>query len=143
MDLLLVSHKGIASGVKETAGMIVGEMADDIAVIELTAEQGVEHFTQELEAYLLNWLTEGKVGIIFADLMGGTPYNRAEMMLAKHELKEQCKVVSGMNVCMVIDALEREIDQWDMQVLQEIMQVGQQGIGCMDLLSASDDGTDE
>lgn len=141
MNLLLVSHKGIASGVKDSARMIVGEMADDIAVIELTAEHGIDSFAQSLEEYLLGWLTEGKTGVIFADLMGGTPYNRAEMILAKHGLKAQCKVISGMNLPMVLDALDRDFDQWSMDELADIIAVGQESIGCMELRGASDDQT--
>ena len=75
MELLLVSHRGIASGMKAAVQMVMGAAADQITAMELTEDEGIESFGKKLEEYLLSWLTEGKKGLIFADLKGGTPYN--------------------------------------------------------------------
>ena len=87
MKMLLISHQGAASGMKTAASLIAGDMADGIDTIELTAEAGIESFTEELDTYLKAWKETGKTGVIFADLKGGTPYNKAEILLAHYGMK--------------------------------------------------------
>ena len=41
---------------------------------------------------------------------GGTPYNQAELLLAKHGLKDRAKVISGMNLPMVVDVVLSDMD---------------------------------
>lgn len=141
MELLLVSHKGVASGLKNTAGMVVGEMADNISVVELTAEDGVESFAKNLENFILNWLSDGKTAVIFADLMGGTPFNQTERILLQHNLKNKAKVIAGMNLPMILEALSKEISVWTVDDLNELIEIGREGISCMELQvsSGSDD----
>lgn len=143
MELLLVSHKGVASGIKTAAAMIVGDEAESIQVIELTAEDGIDAFTEQLEKYLTQWLGDGKKGLVLADLKGGTPYNRAEMLLSQHNFKEQAKVISGMNLPMVLDVLFQDIEEWSEEELQGILATGRDGINCLDLAGQQDDGEDE
>ena len=69
MELLLVSHRGIATGMKSAVAMVMGPVADQITTMELTEEEGIERFAERLEEYLTSWLTEGKKGLIFADLI--------------------------------------------------------------------------
>lgn len=143
MELLLVSHKGIASGIKTAAAMTIGDVADSIQVIELTAEDGIDVFTEQLDACLLSWLKDGRKGLILADLKGGTPYNRAEMLLSQHNFKEQAKVISGMNFPLVLDVLFRDVEEWKESDLQEMITTGRDGIDCLDLAGQQDDGEDE
>ena len=91
MKLLLISHQGAASGMKTAAKLIAGDMADAIDTIELTAEAGIEAFTQELDAYLKGWQNAEEPAVIFADLKGGTPYNKAEILLAQYGMKDRVK----------------------------------------------------
>lgn len=133
MELLLVSHRGIASGMKSAIAMVMGGAADQITAMELTEEEGIERFSKRLEGYLLSWLTEGKKGLVFADLRGGTPYNQAELLLSKHGLKARAKVVSGMNLPMVVDAAIRELDGYGDDALAGLIQTARDGIMCLDL----------
>lgn len=71
MNILIVSHHGVASGMQQAAQMIVGDVSK-IHVIELT-EEGVDVFANKLETYLKEWLSEN-TGIVLADLKGGTPF---------------------------------------------------------------------
>lgn len=142
MELLLVSHRGIATGMKAAVNMVLSSAADQITAIELTEEEGIDGFGRRLEDYLLSWLAEGKKGLVFADLRGGTPYNQSELLLAKHSLKGQAKVISGMNLPMIIDALFKDVDLGNPAELAEIVAAAKDGIVCMDLAeqaSCSDD----
>lgn len=58
MELLLVSHRGIATGMKEAVTMVMGEAARQITALELTEDQGIESFGRGLEEHILSWLRE-------------------------------------------------------------------------------------
>lgn len=143
MEILLISHDGAASGMKRAAKLIAGDAADAIHTIELTAEAGVEAFTQELKSDLVQRFSDGRMGVIFADLMGGTPFNRAEMLLSEYGWKDRIKVISGLNLSMVLTCLFEDITEWTQDMIQEITAAGKDGIGCMDLLSSEEDSEDE
>lgn len=143
MELLLVSHRGIASGMESAVRMVMGPAADMIHVLELTEEEGIQNFGVRLEAYLTEWLTEGKKGLIFADLKGGTPYNQSELLLVKHGLKDRAKVISGMNLPMIVDALFKDVDLSSRQELSEVIAAARDGISCLDLEVQADGSNDE
>lgn len=143
MELLLVSHRGIATGMKEAVAMVMGEAASQITALELTEEQGIDHFGRHLEEYILSWLKEGKKGMILADLRGGTPYNQAEMILARHNLKHQAKVISGMNLPMIVDALFKDFDLDELDGIRSVAAAARDGIVCMDLDIQTDGSDDE
>ena len=127
MKMLLISHQGAASGMKTAASLIAGDMADGIDTIELTAEAGIESFTEEMDTYLKAWKETGKTGVL----------------LAHYGMKEQIKVISGMNLTMVVECLFQEISQWSQETLQEILAAGREGIDCIELSAASTESEDE
>ena len=134
MEILLVSHKGIASGMKSAMKMIIGEESQELKILELTEEEGIEIFSKNLEECITNWLLdENKKGIIFADLNGGSPYNQIEGILQKHNLKSRVKVIAGMNLSIIIDALFKDIDVNNLDEISEIIKAGREAILCMDL----------
>ena len=134
MEILLVSHKGIASGMKSAMKMIIGEESQELKILELTEEEGIEIFSKNLEECITNWLSdENKKGIIFADLNGGAPYNQIEGILQKHNLKSRVKVIAGMNLSIIIDALFKDIDVNNLDEISEIIKAGREAILCMDL----------
>ena len=98
MNILIVSHQGVASGIASAAQMIVGDISQ-IHTIELT-EAGVDVFADELENYLKEWLSKD-TGIVLADLKGGTPFNTASRFSFKNE---NVAVMYGMNLPLVITA---------------------------------------
>lgn len=143
MELLLVSHKGIASGMKSAVQMVMGDLADKIRVLELTEEEGISRFGERLEETLVSWLTEGKKGLVFADLKGGTPYNQAELLLTKHGLKSRAKVISGLNLPMVVEALLGEIDVCSTAELLRLVQAARDSVACLELEAQASDLEDE
>lgn len=143
MELLLVSHRGIATGMKSAINMVMGALADQITTMELTEEEGIEQFAARLEEYICSWLTEGKKGLIFADLRGGTPYNRAELILSSHGLKDRAKVLSGMNLPMVVDAVLRDMDVCNLDEVAGMVQAARDGIVCLELEAQATGSDDE
>ena len=143
MELLLVSHQGIATGMKSAVSMVLGDAANQISTLELTQEEGITQFSERLEQFVTEWLKDGKRGLIFADLRGGTPYNQSELILEKHGLKTQAKVISGMNLPMIVEALLREIDVCDASELESVVFAAREGIVCSDLMANAADSDDE
>ncbi|MBS6951647.1 MAG: hypothetical protein KH230_00240 [Enterocloster asparagiformis] len=143
MELLLVSHKGIASGMKTAIAMVMGPAAQQITAMELTEEEGIDQFSKRLEEYLIAWLSGTGKGLIFADLRGGTPYNQAELLLTKHGLKDRAKVISGMNLPMVVEAALRDMDVCDTGELTGLVQAARDGIMCLDLEAQAAGSDDE
>lgn len=140
MEILLVSHKGIASGMKSAMKMIIGEESQELRILELTEEEGIDIFSKNLEECITNWLSdENKHGIIFADLNGGAPYNQIEGILQKHNLKSRVKVIAGMNLAIIIDALFKDIDVNNLDEISDIIKAGKEAISCIDLDSNTSD----
>lgn len=82
-------------------------------------------------------------GLVFADLRGGTPYNQAELLLAKHGLKDRAKVISGMNLPMVVDAVLSDMDVCSTDALAGLVQNARDGIMCLDLEAQTAGSDDE
>ena len=143
MELLLVSHRGIATGMKSAISMVMGAVADQITTMELTEDEGIEQFAVRLEEYVCSWLTVGRKGLIFADLRGGTPYNRAELILSQHGLKDRARVISGMNLPMVVDAVLRDMDVCSLDEIAALVQAARDGIACLELEVQSPCSDDE
>lgn len=141
MEVLIVSHRGVATGIKSTVDMVLGD-SSQIKTIELT-EEGIQVYAEELEAYLTGWLTQGNQGIILADIKGGTPFNQAELLLNKHNLKDRAKVICGVNLPMVVDLFFRDIDVNHVEEIESVLQNAREGIDCMDLSVQTGSSDDE
>lgn len=140
MNILIVSHQGVASGMLEAAKMIVGNV-NQIHTIELT-EDGVDVFSEKLEMYLGSWLSNEQ-GIVLADLKGGTPFNQAELILSKLGLKNKAKVIAGVNLPLVLELLFKQIDINNIDELRDVVESNRLNVDCIDLYNQMNDSEDE
>lgn len=109
MNIVILSHNGVASGLKTSAQMIVGE-SNSIKTIELT-ESGVEAFTKEIQEFLQSEVINNQEDYLaFVDLKGGTPYNRIVQETMKLNLTEKVRIISGVNLPMLLESLYFEGD---------------------------------
>lgn len=96
-NILLISHGGMAEGVKSSLEMIVGQQ-DQISTVSLQPDGDNIQFENELLSKMK--ALNGKT-LIIADLAGGTPCNVA----IKNFLEdEQVEIVAGMSLPLVIEA---------------------------------------
>lgn len=95
MNLLLVSHGHLASGIITSFEMIAGEQKK-IDFIELD-DTGVENFRKKLKKYLKN---KSDV-LILADMAGGTPYNESFKYFLSNS--KNIQLVSGLNLPMLLE----------------------------------------
>ncbi|MEK5379231.1 PTS sugar transporter subunit IIA [Niallia sp. FSL W8-0635] len=109
MNIVILSHNGVASGLKTSAQMIVGE-SNSIKTIELT-ESGVEAFTKEIQEFLQSEVIINQEDYLaFVDLKGGTPYNRIVQETLRLNLTEKVRIISGVNLPMLLESLYFEGD---------------------------------
>ena len=101
--ILLVSHGGLAKGMKESIEMITGYQ-ENLRYVGIEPNEGGEQFEKKMikeeEA-----LGEVDKILIFCDLLVGTPCNIA---MKNYYQDEKYIVISGMNSPMVLSAILNE-----------------------------------
>lgn len=103
MKLITMSHGLLAKEINNSATMIVGK--HNIQCVCMSDDDGLEGTTNKLDQVLTDEPT-----ILLVDLFGGTPCNVA---LIKAASKNNVRVVSGLNLGMLIEAIlshEEDID---------------------------------
>lgn len=115
-NILLVSHGGMAAGVKTSLEMIAGKQ-NHVSTVSLNEDGDNIQFEEELKRKMKT--LNGSV-LIIADLLGGTPCNVA---LKNYSEDTQVKIIAGMSLSMVIEAaINKEISS------QELVNVAKEGI---------------
>ena len=66
-----------------------------------------------------------------------------EALLAKHGLKSRAKVISGLNLPMVVEAVLRDMDVCSADELSGLVQAARDSIVCMDLTAQAAGSDDE
>lgn len=93
--LILVSHRGLATGMKNALSMICGNI-DDVKTVELLPEEDGSLFLEKFTACIAD--NEDEI-FVFADLMGGSPCNNVVQAVINYE---NIHVISGMNLAAVL-----------------------------------------
>ncbi len=111
-EILVVSHSTLCKGFNEAIGMILGREAS-IEYLELD-DEGIELFHKRLKEKIEKLKGEDKDLLILADLFGGTPFNKA---LCEASRDNKIKVISGVNLAMIIEAIMNKTSNLDEAVL--------------------------
>ncbi|WP_066195851.1 MULTISPECIES: PTS sugar transporter subunit IIA [Gracilibacillus] len=126
MNVLLVSHQGVASGMKEAVHMITGEQKN-LHTIELT-ETGVGEFSTALTSYLEERKHTDQALLVLADLKGGTPYNQAVALVHKLDLEQFVHVVSGVNLPLILETLFMDDSSFTISDLERVITSSKEAI---------------
>lgn len=124
-SILLVSHGTMAKGVYEAANMIFGEL-EGVYYLCLEKDMDIESFKLKLNILIDNIKSYREI-IVFADLKGGSPYTSTLTLLSEKGLLSKSKVISGLNLPMLLSILfiDGEIRQED---VERIITFGKEGI---------------
>lgn len=106
--ILLISHGKLAKEMKESIKMITGTI-DDVYYTCLESGDQSEEFINKLRSEI-DKLSKYEEVIVFADLYGGSPCNNAMKYLVNDE---KYRIISGMNLSMVISASLNEEEHVD------------------------------
>ena len=98
--IILMSHGPLAMGMYETTKLFMGEEIPQYDYLCLNAADAPEDFDIALKKKIEE-VDSGEGVILIADLMGGTPCNRALMTL----LNGNIDLLAGMNLAMVLELL--------------------------------------
>lgn len=111
-EILVVSHSTLCKGFNEAIGMILGEDTS-VEYLELD-DEGVELFHERLKEKIERLKGEDGKVLILADLFGGSPFNKA---LCEAGKDEKIKVIAGVNLPMIIEAIMNKTSNLDEAVL--------------------------
>lgn len=133
--IFLVSHGTLAKGVFEAANMIYGDLKD-VCYLGLEENMGIELFKEKLNELINNSKDCNEI-IVLADLKGGSPYTSAVTLLSQKELLNKSKVISGLNLPMLLTTLfmENELSEDD---VEELIKAARDGIGKFEIEDEED-----
>ena len=120
--LLLVSHKGIASNLLNTAASIVNDKPVNMAYVEVPMDAPIDTVRMNIQKKL-DQFDHTKDVLILTDIYGGTPSNLASCFISN----EKTQLISGLNLAMIIKAINyRSLPLTEL--IEKIIQGGRQSI---------------
>lgn len=123
ISVLLVSHSGLAEGMKKAAEFIAGEQENFYAV-ELDAD-GVENYRKLVEKTIYQ-AKNTEEWVIISDIPSGSPgANALDIAVSENLL---FKMYSGMNLAMVLDTLLSRGNKTSEKLAQDAIQTGKESI---------------
>lgn len=100
LGIVLISHGNMADGMVNSAGMLFGELGlSQVITVPLFPEDNPEDFDVKL-TNAIKEVDSGEGVVILADLLGGTPCNRAA-----YKCVEGIQVITGMNLPIFLELL--------------------------------------
>ncbi|SCC17732.1 PTS system, mannose-specific IIA component [Gilliamella bombicola] len=104
IGVLLISHGKMASGMKDSVTMIVGEQ-DKFEALSLNPGQDINQLKTDLFNCTKS-LDSGDGVLVFVDLYGASPYNASMQCVPQwHDFGMNVRVITGMSLPMVINAV--------------------------------------
>ena len=99
IGIVLISHGKMAEGMIDSAKLFFGDAIEQLAYVTLKMEDSLEDF-QNLLAEAIKEVDGGEGVIVLADLLGGTPSNRAAYLVS-----DNVQVITGMNLTIFLELL--------------------------------------
>lgn len=110
--IVLVSHGGMAEGMISTAEMLFPELSQ-VQSVSLWPSDNPDDFQIKLEKAVRE-VDSGEGVFILADLLGGTPCNRA-----MYSAGEKVRLITGLSLPMLLSLLSSREDGMDMDSLSD------------------------
>ena len=135
--IVLLSHGELAKGMYETTKWFMGDDIPQYTYLCLEPGEQPEQYDERI-AKAVEEVDSGEGVILLADLLGGTPSNRASLALARGNTD----LIAGMNLSVVLQLLGNRLsDEYDMDALEE---TGKNGVVYVNkLLFAAEDYDDD
>ena len=122
VKLILVTHGNLAQQMLQTASQILGKAAEDVQTLSVTTSTSIEQGTQALKKLIAD-APEGVV--ILTDIFGGSATNIA-LTTAKDYAK--CHVITGLNLSMLLTALNSRKKLNDKELAEKIESDGKRAV---------------
>lgn len=137
IGIIIVSHGNFAEGMVSAAKMIYGDAAKQVVAIGLKMEESSEDFQIKIEEAIKS-VDTGEGVVILADLLGGTPCNKAAAFAS-----DKVQIVTGVNLGMLLELLGiRQSASAGKIAVESLLDVAKNGMVDYNTLLKEDD-TDE
>lgn len=97
IGVAVITHKGLAEALIETAEFIMGEIPL-ITAVTVQASESVESIRSKIKTAIGEVNKDGQGVIVLTDMFGGTPANISLSLLDE----ENIEVITGVNLPMII-----------------------------------------
>ncbi|MGB9082866.1 MAG: PTS sugar transporter subunit IIA [Desulfuromonadaceae bacterium] len=121
IGLVLVTHAGLATALKQSAEMIVGPI-ERCATVEVVPAERADDIMARVVAAVEAVQSDG--AIIMTDLFGGTPSNMAMSFLKEGFIE----VITGVNLPMLIEFCSRRERMSVAELAADLHRTGREGI---------------
>lgn len=122
VKLILVTHGNLAQEMLQTASQILGKTAEDVKTLSVTTSSSIEQGAKELKV-LMAQAPEGV--IILTDIFGGSATNIA---LTASKDFPKCHVITGLNLSMLLTALNSRKKLNDKELAEKIEADGKRAV---------------
>ena len=122
VGILTISHGDLAKAILSSASMLVPDI-ENVTSLTLWPDDNPDEFQQKLEA-AVKAADSGDGVFILADMLGGTPANRA-----MYYLGEKVRMVTGLSLPMLCALINARVETSDIAALaKEIMAEAKEAI---------------
>jgi mannose/fructose-specific phosphotransferase system component IIA len=118
--IVIVGHGTLPASMLATAELICGRIPD-LTAVGLEPTETPDHYADSLRAAIGR---DHRPVLVFADLLGGTPFNVASA-IARRSPRVVC--VAGVNLAMVVEAALSDA-ALDDDLIERLVEVGRSGI---------------
>ena len=102
--LVLVSHGGLAEGLKSSLAMFAGDKIDQVIAVGLKEGKSVDDFAHDFRQAISHLTDEDSV-LVLADIVGGSPLTTAATVLEEQGKLSTALILGGMNLTMALKAV--------------------------------------
>jgi len=110
VGIVLISHGDLAKGIISSASMLVPQL-DNVTSLTLWPDDNPDEFQQKLEA-AVKAADTGDGVFILADMLGGTPANRAMYCIG-----DRVRMITGLSLPMLYSLITIREETSDLAVL--------------------------
>jgi PTS system mannose-specific IIA component len=110
VGIVLISHGDLAKGIISSASMLVPQL-ENVSSLTLWPEDNPDEFQQKLEA-AVKAADTGDGVFILADMLGGTPANRAMYCVG-----DKVRMMTGLSLPMLYSLINIREETSDLDVL--------------------------
>jgi PTS system mannose-specific IIA component len=122
IGVVLVSHGDLAKGIVSSASMLVSQL-DQLASVTLWPEDNPDEFQKKLED-AVKQVDTGDGVFILADMLGGTPSNRA-----MYSLGDKVRMLTGLSLPMLYSFLNIREESTDIAAIaKDVMEEAKEGM---------------
>ncbi|MDR2111030.1 MAG: PTS sugar transporter subunit IIA [Spirochaetaceae bacterium] len=122
VGIVLISHGDLAKGIVSSASMLVPQL-DQVTSLTLWPDDNPDEFQKKLEAAVKE-VDTGDGVFILADMLGGTPSNRA-----MYSLGDKVRMLTGLSLPMLYSLLNIREESTDMgAIAKDVMNEAKEGM---------------